>query len=84
MAANDTTGSALEAFSVAAGKKCVTRNPAASGRTTTLAMDRNIPAASTSMDWPIARRTMSGVTRGARRVFTAVIPTENGTSPLAK
>ena len=84
MAARDTTGSAPEAFSVTAGRKCVTRNPAASGRTTTFAMDRNIPVASTSMDWPIARRTMSGVTNGAKRVLTAVIPTENGTSPLAK
>ena len=49
-----------------------------------MAMDRNIPAASTSIDCPIAKRTMSGVTSGARRVLTAVIPTENGTSPLAK
>ena len=44
----------------------------------------NIPTASTSTSVPASQSTSRGVTKGAKRVDTVVIPTEKATSPLQR
>ena len=72
------------AFSVNFGQRPFTINPTMMGRITTQRMLSNIPATSTSTLFPAKAHVSKGVSSGASKVDTPVMPTDKARSPFAR